>query len=107
MNKAMQVIETALAGVRDELAKHQTGSGTVSTPDQLRHFEVVLEGMLEDLRQDRFDDERIGLGHAVVDSWPLDHDLTNRICAAVQAYKKLIAQRDQPLPPAEGAETGP
>lgn len=88
MNKTEQIIEKALAGVREEQARHQTGSGTVSSPDQLRRFETQLAGMLQDLHQGRFNSERLGLGHTVADSWPLGHELTDRICAAVQAYER-------------------
>lgn len=88
MNKAEQTIQTALTGVREELAKHQNGSGSVSNPEQLKRFEMQLAGMLEDLHQGSFNAERAGLGYAVADSWPLGHELTNRICAAAQVYER-------------------
>jgi hypothetical protein len=86
MDQTEQIIEAALSGVREEQSRHGKGSGTVSNPDQLEQFETALAGMLEDVRQRRFLSQRIGLGRIVTDSWPLDHELAERICAAEQAY---------------------
>lgn len=88
MNMTEQIIEEAIAGVREEQGRHQTGAGTVSNPDQLRRFETQLAGMLEDLRQGRFNTERLGLGLIVADSWPLGHELADRVCAAEHAYER-------------------
>ena len=89
MTKTEQTINTALAGVREELARHRAAAGKVSNPDQLERFEAELLGMLEDLRQGEFRPERTGLGHIVADSWPLKSELANSVCAAVEAYKRV------------------
>lgn len=93
MAKYEQIIETALDGVYEELAKHRTGSGTVSTTHQLEHFEQTLKGMLEDVRHGTFAPERTGMAQAVVDSWSWEHPLANRILAAVDAYSRAFGRK--------------
>lgn len=86
MNPINEKIERALAGVQHELASHALGTGTVSTPDQLKRVERELVQMLEEAKLGQYKSDRSGLGRMVVDSWPLGHELTERVCAAVDAY---------------------
>jgi hypothetical protein len=68
MNTAMHVVEAALQGVRDELAKHQA--------------------MLADLRIGAFVAERDWIAHSAVDTWPLTHEVTDLVCKAAEAYRR-------------------
>ena len=92
MTKTEQTVEKAIFAVRDERAKHRSGSGTVGTPSQLEWMEMQLVSMLDDLHQGRFSKERIGLGHIVADSWPLGHELSELVCAAEHAYERAATR---------------
>lgn len=88
MNTAMHVVEAALQGVRDELAKHQAGLGTLPVPELLPRVESELQAMLADLRIGAFVAERDWIAHSAVDTWPLTHEVTDLVCKAAEAYRR-------------------
>ena len=86
MTKEEAIIEKALASVRQETQADPRVISSIAPIEQLAHVEKELGDMLEDLRQGRPLHDCSGLGRMVVDSWPLQHELTEQVCAAVQAY---------------------
>jgi hypothetical protein len=86
MSKEESIIEKALASVRQEMQVDPCTTSSIAPNDQLLRVENELNDMLEDLSQGRSLRDRSGLGRMVVDSWPLQHELTKQVCAAVQAY---------------------
>lgn len=86
MTKEESIIEKALASVRQEIQVGPRTTSSVAPIEQLVRVENELSDMLEDLRQGRSLCDRSGLGRMVADSWPLQHELTEQVCAAVQAY---------------------
>ncbi len=86
MSNEQSIIETALVRVRQELQAKPDAFSSVAPLDQLLRVADELSEMLDDLRDGRAAHDRSGLGRMVVDSWPLQHELTERVCAAVQAY---------------------
>lgn len=92
MTKEQSIIEQALASVRKALLQ-STASSQVAPQEQLLRVERELSEMLDELREDRPAHDHSGLGRMVVDSWPLQHELTDRVCAAVRAYSTAIGIR--------------
>src|SRR5688500_3207669 len=93
MPAAQEAVEAALAGVRQELINHHSGSPTVGWPVQLQAFEENLERMLDDLQHGRFDEKRTGMAHAAVDSWPPNHELTGVVAGAEHAYVRAAERQ--------------
>lgn len=92
MNPAQAKLEAAIIAVHQERTRHTTGTGSVGTPEQLAHVERELTQMLEDVTQGQCTPQRTGLGRVVVDSWPLQHELTDQVCKAVNAYSALASR---------------
>ncbi len=90
MSKEQSIIEEALTAVRRELQATPNGTASVLPHEQLLRVECELSDMLEDLHRDRTASDHSGLGRMVVDSWPLQHELTEHVCAAVQAYSSAM-----------------
>jgi hypothetical protein len=89
VNPAQAKLEAAIIAVHQERARHDAGIASVGTPEQLSHVERELTQMLDDVIQGQCQPQRVGLGRAVVDSWPLQHELTDQVCKAVNAYCAL------------------
>jgi len=89
-SKAIAVAEKALEALEVELALHQNGRGTVSSPDELQCFKSHIMEILAQLRSNQVsarDIRKFGMGHAIADSWPLDSQLGELLCYAEQAYR--------------------
>jgi hypothetical protein len=86
MNPAQAILEAAILAVHQERTRHTAGVGGVGTPEQLAHIERELSQMLEEVIRCQCTEPRTGLGRAVVDSWPLQHELTDQVCRAVNAH---------------------
>jgi hypothetical protein len=87
-DNAVQLIEVALDDVRDAI--YSNGYPELDgLENQLMHAENVLMKMLADIEHGRELSDQGGLGHAVVDQWPLTSGVSEAVCAAVHEYERV------------------
>jgi hypothetical protein len=91
-DRALNAIREAIHSVDEELTNHSLGRPTVSNPQQLFSFRQVLAEMEKEVIGESASGSLVGIGRVVVDSWPFDSELAERILAAEQAYTDLSEQ---------------
>ena len=89
MTQTIQAITQAQAAVLEEIGRHEHGGGTVSSIAQLREIHRCLEDMKRHVTKGSTEPApNYGLGHLVMDSWPLDSQLGETILRTEQLYRK-------------------
>ncbi|MBK9121338.1 MAG: hypothetical protein IPM18_17300 [Phycisphaerales bacterium] len=86
--KVRSKLLTALDAVRQELAKFRAGEPAVGSERELL---VVIDG-LEEMLSGLTNAQRPqapGVGHIVVDTWPLHSPVGERVLEAEYAYERL------------------
>jgi len=90
--KAIALVKQGLKELQLEIERHAEGVGTVGETNQLLAFQVHLEEILEQLKRNKVPAKslrKLGMGHAIVDSWPLNSKLGDLLCSAETAYEDL------------------
>ena len=87
--KIRQQLETALNGVKAELAAIATGKPSISTQSELKFIEAKLLEMWESLSMGT-KIEIAGLWRLVTDTWPHTNKLRQQIVEAELNYERWI-----------------
>ncbi|MFF4506636.1 hypothetical protein [Streptomyces sp. NPDC001401] len=89
--KALDATERALSGVDEELERHATGQGSVSSAGQLTWIRSQLTRIADQLASPELppkEQRACGVGRVITDSWPCDSRLSAAILEAEQLYLK-------------------
>lgn len=90
ITRAKKEIESAIESVEKEIALHENSQGTVSNVTELKNIDQTLKEMLNSINSQACDWKHVGMGHLIVDSWPIGSDLGSKILKAEQEYRKLL-----------------
>lgn len=92
LEKAISYINIALREIDLEIKRHKQGCSTLSNVEELLKFREYLMVILNDLKTGSIpsqDLRRFGMGHIIVDSWPLNSKLGDILLKVEQFYRDL------------------
>ena len=98
------LVKQAVKELQLEIDRHVKGNGTVGDAAQLRSFTRHLEEILDALENDNITAKtmrKLGMGRAIVDSWPLDSKLGTGCPYAIvfkKALQKEVIENELRLP---------
>jgi hypothetical protein len=91
-DRAIAIAKKALDELKLEIDRHAKGAGTVGDTGQLLHCQRFIEEILHQMESNQVPTKGMrdsGMGHMIVDSWPLSTQLGSLLCAAEQAYLEI------------------
>lgn len=90
--RLLKLIELAVVDVDAEIQKGICGASAIDGLKQLQFIKATLQGMISILNSNNWRSiprPKPGIARLVVDSWPLDNPLSERICEIEQMYSRL------------------
>ena len=84
--RAKKFVTKGLQDIDAEFSNHHQNAGTVSNIDELTMFRCELSRMIQELDSENLSGLSVGIGHRIVDSWPLGNELGESLLAAEQEY---------------------
>lgn len=90
--KMLNLVQTALLQIDEEVARHMRGDETIATLEQLRRCRETLHSMEKSLHSGKLpprNERPSGMGRMIVDSWPIGAELGTLLLQIEQAYMRL------------------
>jgi len=92
IKKVLSFTQQALDELKEEMQRHESGNGKVSSPVQLKKMYKFFDEILKELESGKIPSKEMrnrGVGKVIIDSWPFDSPLGEILLKAEQAYLDL------------------